>query len=87
MARNSSPTGQEPIGCSTRSPSRSAAPVAAEPFQFWTLKVKPDRTATLTCEDGSGRAVFSKVIAYTDFPLDEISFYFTDNIILLPSEY
>jgi hypothetical protein len=66
---------------------RSVKPVAAEPFQFWTLRVKPDRTAMLTCEDGNGRAVFSKIIAYTDFPLDEISFYFTDNTILLPSEY
>ncbi len=66
---------------------RGVTPVAAEPFQFWTLKVKPDRTAKLICEDGNGRAVFSKMITYTDFPLDEISFYFTDNIILLPSEY
>ena len=27
-----------------------------------------------------------KDIAFTDFPLDEIRFYFTDNTILLPSE-
>jgi len=26
-------------------------------------------------------------IEFTDFPLDEIKFYFADNVILLPSEY
>jgi hypothetical protein len=47
----------------------------------------PDHTATLTCEDGNGNVVFPKAIPYTDFPLEEITFYFTDNVILLPSEY
>jgi hypothetical protein len=61
--------------------------VAAEAFQLWTLRVHPDQTATLTCEDGNGNVVCSKAIAYTDFPLEEITFYFTDNVILLPSEY
>lgn len=60
--------------------------LAAEEFQCWTLKVNSDHTATLTCEDGDGRAVFTKAIKYTDFPLEEISFYFTNNVILLPSE-
>ncbi len=61
--------------------------VAAEEFQLWKLTVKDDHTARLTCEDGNGQKVFSKKIEFTDFPLDEISFYFTDNTILLPSEY
>jgi len=61
--------------------------VAGEEFQLWKLKVKSDHTATLTCEDGNGKAVFSKAIEYTDFPLPEIALYFTDNTILLPSEY
>ena len=61
--------------------------VAAEGFQFWKLKLRPDHSATLTCEDGNGRAVFSKEIEFTDFPLEEITLYFTDNTILLPSEY
>jgi hypothetical protein len=61
--------------------------VAAEAFQLWKLRVHPDHTATLTCEDGNGNAVFTKAIAYTDFPLEEITFYFTDSVILLPSEY
>ncbi len=61
--------------------------IAAQPFQLWKLKVKPDQTATLTCEDGNCNTIYTKRLSYTDFPLAEISFYFTDNVILLPSEY
>ena len=61
--------------------------VAGEEFQFWKLTVKPNQTATLSCEDGNGNTVYSKAIEYTDFPLAEIALYFTNNTILLPSEY
>ena len=61
--------------------------VSAEAFQLWKLTVKDDRTATLACENGNCQKVFSKKIEFTDFPLDEISLYFTNNTILLPSEY
>jgi hypothetical protein len=61
--------------------------VAAEAFQVWTLTVQADRKATLTCDDGNGNVVFTKDLEFTDFPLDTIKFYFTDNTILLPSEY
>lgn len=61
--------------------------IAAEEFQVWRLKVNPDQTAILTCEDGNDRVVFTKRLEFTDFPLEEIAFYFTDNTILLPTEY
>ena len=61
--------------------------VAAEEFQLWKLTVKADQTAVLVCEDGNDRTVFAKAIDYTDFPLPEISLYFTNDVILLPSEY
>jgi len=61
--------------------------VAAELFQSWKLKVNPDHSANLVCEDGNGTVVYQKAIEYTDFPLPEIALYFTDNTILLPSEY
>ena len=64
-----------------------AKAVAAEEFQVWKLAVRPDRTATLTCHDGNGNVVFTKDIEHTDFPLDEITLYFTNNVIHLPSEY
>ena len=61
--------------------------VTAEEFQAWTLKVRPDTTATLTCDDGNGNIVFSKEIEFTDFPLPEITLWFANNTIFLPSEY
>lgn len=61
--------------------------VAAQEFQLWKLVVRPDQTATLTCDDGDGNVVYAKEIEYTDFPLNEISFYFTNNVIYLPSEH
>lgn len=68
--------------------SQSIPAVARERFQVWNLKVnQADNSAVLRCEDGNYNIVFSKMIDYTDFPLDEIRFFLTDNVILLPSEY
>ena len=62
--------------------------VAGEEFQLWKLSVNLDQhTAMLTCDDGNGNIVFRKKIAFTDFPLEEISLYFCNNTIHLPSEY
>jgi hypothetical protein len=61
--------------------------VAGKEFQVWTLKVKDDRTAKPTCDDGNGNVVYSKPIPFTDFPLEEISLYYCNKTILLPSEY
>ena len=61
--------------------------IAGEAFQVWRLRVHDDQSATLTCGDGNGTIVYTKHIPFTDFPLEEITFYFTDNVILLPSEY
>jgi hypothetical protein len=61
--------------------------VQGEEFQVWKLAVTEERTATLTCEDGNGRAVFTKAIAFTDFPAEGITFYVTNKTILLPGEY
>jgi hypothetical protein len=67
---------------------QSRPKVRAEEFQVWILKVNLEkRKATLTCEDGNGNVVFTKRIGFTDFPLAEIKFYYTDNTVLLPSEY
>ncbi len=61
--------------------------VKNEEFQVWTLKVDlNETTGILTCEDGNGRVLCSKQIPYTDFPLAEVKIYFTNNVILLPSE-
>lgn len=67
-------------------PQKFNAAVESEPFQVWKLTVS-DSKGLLTCDDGDGKIVYSKEIPFTDFPLSEIKFYFTDNVILLPSEY
>jgi hypothetical protein len=61
--------------------------VAAEEFQVWTLKVNANRTATLNCGDGNDNIVFTKPIPFTDFPADEITLWFANNTIYLPSEH
>ena len=66
---------------------RGNSRVAAQEFQVWKLAVKPDNTAVLTCDDGNGNVVASKPIPFTDFPLDEIELWFTNNTIYLPSEH
>jgi hypothetical protein len=67
---------------------RSEKAVAAEEFQVWTLTVDVSRhTATLTCDDGNGEIVFTKAIAFTDFPVAEVTLWFANNTIYLPSEH
>lgn len=61
--------------------------VAAEPFQVWKLAVRPDRTASLTCEDGNDNIVYTQLIEFSDFALDEITLWFANNVIYLPSEH
>jgi hypothetical protein len=61
--------------------------VQGEEFQLWKLTVLADDTATLACEDGDGRVVFSKAIAFTDFPAQGVALYCCNRTILLPWEY
>ena len=44
-------------------------------------------TGILTCEDGNTNKVFEKALEFTDFPLPEITLWFANNTIFLPSEY
>jgi len=61
--------------------------VASEEFQVWKLTVRENRTATLVCEDGNDHVVYTQEIPFTDFPLDGITLWFTNNVIYLPSEH
>ncbi len=63
------------------------AAIRAEPFQTWDLTVNENKTAILQCGDGNGNIVFTHTLNYTDFPLPKIRLYFTDNVLLLPSEW
>jgi hypothetical protein len=61
--------------------------IRAEPFQHWKLTIADDRTARLVCENGNGKVILRQIIDYTDFPLSQIAFYLTDNVLMLPGEY
>jgi hypothetical protein len=56
-------------------------------IQFWRLKVNPDNSAVLTCERDADEPVIAQEIPFTDFPLEKISLYLCDGVLLLPSEY
>ena len=60
--------------------------VKCEEFQVWILKVK-DNSGVVTAEDGNGKVIYRQELEFTDFPLPEIKFYFTDGVLMLPSEY
>ena len=61
--------------------------IKGEGFQLWKLAVDDNKKAVLTCDDGNYNIVYTETIDYTDFPLESITFYFTDSVLLLPSEY
>jgi hypothetical protein len=61
--------------------------IKRQEFQVWKLKVEAGCKATLTVEDGNYHVVWTKAIEFTDFPLPEFTFWYTNNTILLPSEY
>jgi hypothetical protein len=50
------------------------------------LKVREDQTASLICSDGNDNIVYTQHIEYTDFPIAEITLWFENNTIYLPSE-
>lgn len=55
-------------------------------LQVWKLKVK-DGKGILSCTGDNETVIYSKRIPFTDLPLDEITLYFANNVIHLPSEY
>lgn len=61
-------------------------------FQVWTLKVNPDKSATLICERDTNDVAFTQKFDFTTFPLLEIKMYCNPldektQCILLTSEY
>ncbi|HRE43168.1 MAG TPA: hypothetical protein PKY87_04275 [Terricaulis sp.] len=61
--------------------------VRSQDFQVWKLIVADDRSALLSCEDGDHALITSQAIAFTDFPLPDITLWLQNNVIFLPSEY
>lgn len=61
--------------------------VRIEPFQVCELQVYENESALVTITDGNENTLYTQKIPYTDFPLKNIKMYYTDGVILLPSEY
>lgn len=59
------------------------------PFQVWTLKVDLEKKiGVVTMKEDTGRPnLVTQNLGYTDFPLDEITLWLIDGILILPSEY
>jgi hypothetical protein len=48
---------------------------------------KTGRSAVVNFTDGDDKILFSEDVEYTDCTVDEIKFFFTDNVLMLSSEY
>jgi hypothetical protein len=60
--------------------------VRHEEFVCITLKVK-DKSAVVAFTDGDKGKLASQRIEYTDFPLAEVKFFYTNGILMLAGEY
>ena len=61
--------------------------VSKQEFQVWKLTKQGDESWILACEDGNNHKVVDQVIQFSDFPLNTITIWLTDRVLLLPSEY
>jgi hypothetical protein len=61
--------------------------VKAESFQKWVLKRQQNDAFVATCDDGNGRIVTEQEIPFSNFSDDLLTLYFTEGVLLLPSEY
>jgi len=58
-----------------------------QPFQVWIIRVKDDKSAEITVEDGNDNQLHSFHLDFTTFPLKEFSLWLVEGTLLLPSEY
>lgn len=55
-------------------------------FQIWKLQ-KQNSSWWISCEDGNKNILYNRKIEFSDFPLDKISIWFVDGVVMLPTEY
>ncbi|MDJ1485547.1 hypothetical protein QNI16_33970 [Cytophagaceae bacterium YF14B1] len=58
-----------------------------EDFQVWKLTWLREDVFELHCSDGNDRELFKEVIPYSDFVASHLTLWFSDRVLLLPSEY
>ncbi len=56
-------------------------------FQSVKLTVNLDNSARFVLDDGNGNVLYTQNIPYTDFPLEKITLYFINEVLMLTSEY
>lgn len=56
-------------------------------FQVWTLEVNLAEESGLAKGYNDTELIIAQEIPFTDFPLEKVSLYLIDGVILLPSEY
>jgi len=61
--------------------------LATHEFQTWKIQVTENHKAVINVEDGNNNILKTYNLDFTDFPLDEMTLWFTDRVLLLPSEY
>lgn len=61
--------------------------IGNQPFQVWTLTVNENGSAVLRAEDGNDSHLYSETLSYTDFPKSGITLWYSEHVLLLPSEY
>jgi hypothetical protein len=66
---------------------QSDSKIMKEEFQVYQLTVNQDKSAVVEITDGNYNIIQTQDIEFTDFPLDEISLWFTNNVLYLPSEH
>ena len=57
-----------------------------EDFMSITLDVV-DNSAKITADDGNGNVLYTRGVDFTDAEEGAWKFFFTNNVLLLPSEY
>ncbi len=67
--------------------SRITQDAMLQEIQFWKLQVNENQSAVLICERDTNDIAITQSIEFTDFPLKEIRFYLSNNVLMLPSEY
>lgn len=61
--------------------------VRGEEFQSWHIDIKPNtHEGIVTATDGKGKVIYMQKLPYTDFPFN-LKLFYTNNVLLLPSEY
>jgi hypothetical protein len=61
--------------------------VRAEDFVSVKFRKNVDGSAVITYDDGNGNVLFRQSYDVADCPINEIDFYFTNDVLMLTSEY